>query len=270
MEKPKQFNNKKTALITGASGGIGYELSKLFAQDGYDLVLVARNKQKLEELANKLKKNFGVSAKVISKDLSVAASPQEIFDELYQESIHIAILVNNAGFGGCGHFSGTNLKNELDMIQVNLVSLTHLTKLFLPGMLEQGSGKILNVGSTGSFVPVPLEAVYGATKAYVLSFSEAIAEELEGTGVTVTALCPGPTHTGFAKRAQMEDARMFKFGFGIMNAETVAEIGYRGLMKGNRVVIPGIFNRLQMFLIKFTPGKIVAKLTKYQMSGGTK
>lgn len=266
MKKSYQPNSRKTALITGASSGIGYELSKLFAQDNYNLVLVARNKKKLDRLADELKQNFGVSTKVISKDLSIQASPQEIFDGLQQEAIHIDILVNNAGFGKHGYFSETDLMNELQMIQVNLVSLTHLTKLFLPGMLKRGHGKILNVGSTGSFVPGPLNAVYCATKAYVLSFSEAIAEELEGSGVTVTALCPGATKTEFHKRAQTEGINLHKFG--VMDARTVAEIGYCGSMKGKRVVIPSINNRLQMFLIGFTPRKMLTKIVKYNVSKG--
>ena len=261
MKKSDQFNGKKTALVTGASSGIGYELSKLFAQDGFDLVLVARNNQRLEQLADELKENFGISVKVISKDLSVVTSPQEIFDELQQESIRIDILVNDAGVGLFGHFSETDLIKELQMIQVNLVSLTHLTKLFLPEMLKYGYGKILNVGSIGSFTPNPLSAVYGATKAYVLSFSEAIAEELQGTGITVTALCPGPTKTNFHKRAQVDDTKHEG-----MDARTVAEIGYRSLLKGRRIVIPGIFNKLQIFLTRFMPRNLIAKIAKNLMS----
>ncbi|MDO9399518.1 MAG: SDR family oxidoreductase [bacterium] len=258
-------NNKKTALITGASSGIGCELSKLFARDGYNLVLVARNKQRLEQVADELREKFGISTKVVPKDLSVTTSPKEIFDELQQESIQIDILVNNAGFGVYGVFSETDITKDLQMIQVNLVSLTHLTKLFLPGMLKQGYGRILNVGSIGSFVPGPLNAVYCATKAYVLSFSEGIAEEIEGSGISVTVLCPGATRTEFHKRAQMEGINLLKFG--VMDAQTVAKIGYRALMKGNkRVVIPGAYNRIQMFLTRFMPRKILAKTVRYQMS----
>lgn len=259
-----QNTMKKTALITGASSGIGYELSGLFARDGYNLVLVARNKQSLEQRADELEEKFGASAKIISKDLAVPMSPDEIFAELQRESIQIDVLVNNAGFNVYGPFSETDLMKELQMIQVNLVSLTYLTKLFLPGMVKRGYGRILNIGSTGSFVPVPLNAVYCATKAYVLNFSEAIAEELEGTGVTVTALCPGATRTEFSRRAQMEDIKLFQGR--VMDARTVAEIGYRALMKGRRVVIAGIDNRLQMFLTRFAPRKMVAKIVKYQMS----
>lgn len=264
MKKLDHFNSKKTALITGASSGIGYELSKLFAQDGYNLVLVARDKQRLNQRADELRETFGALIRVIPKDLSISTSAKEIFDELQHESIQIDILVNNAGFNVYGPFSGTDLKKELQMIKVSVVSFTQLIKLFLPEMLKHGYGRILNIGSTGSFVPGPLNAVYCATKAYVLSFSEALAEELKGKGVTVTTICPGPTHTEFAKRAQIEDINLFKGP--VMDATAVAKIGYRALMKGKGVVICGFYNKLQIFLTRFTPRKIVAKIVKYQMS----
>ena len=258
------FKEKKTALITGASSGIGHEFSKLFAEDGYNLVLVARNKQRLKQLADELERKFGISVLTISKDLSVVTAPEEIFNELQQESIYIDILVNNAGFNVYGSFSGTDLMEELQMIQVNLVSLTHLTKLFLPGMLRKGHGKILNVGSTGSFGPGPFNAVYCATKAFVLSFSEAIAEELQGTGIAVTALCPGATKTEFFKRANMVDINLLKRG--VMDAKTVAEIGYNSLMEGERLVIAGTNNKLMIFLIRFMPRKMITKMVKDIMS----
>ncbi|MCZ7383482.1 MAG: SDR family oxidoreductase [Candidatus Methanoperedens sp.] len=257
------LNEKKTVLITGASSGIGYEFSKLFAKDGYNLVIVARNEEKLKQLENELEGNFGISVFSIPKDLSVAATPQEIFYELQQESIEIDILVNNAGFNVYGAFSETNIIEELQMVQVNLMSLTHLTKLFLPGMLRNGYGKIMNIGSTGSFGPGPLNAVYCATKSFVLSFSEAIAEELQGTGITVTALCPGATKTEFFKRANMEDIKLLERG--VMDAKTVAEIGYKAMMKGERLVIAGIENKLMIFLIRFMPRKMMAKMAKEVM-----
>jgi len=261
----KGLIEKKAALITGSSSGIGYEFSKLFAQDGYNLVLVARNKQKLKQLADELEGNFGISVKIISKDLSVATAPQEIFDEIQQESIQIDALVNNAGFNVYGLFSETDLMEELQMIQVNLVSLTHLTKLFLPGMLRKGSGSVLNVGSTGSFVPGrPLNAVYCATKAFVLSFSEAIAEELQGTGISVTTLCPGATKTEFSRKAHMKDTKLFKKG--VMDAKTVAEIGYQAMLKGDRLVVAGFGNKLQILLFKFMPRKMMTKMVKDVMS----
>ncbi len=258
------INERKTALITGSSSGLGYEFSKLFAKDGYNLVLVARSKQRLKQLADELEGNFGISVRIISKDLSVATAPQEIFDELQQESIQIDALVNNAGFNVYGAFSETDSMEELQMVQVNLMSLTHLTKLFLPGMLRNGNGKILNIGSTGSFGPGPLNAVYCATKAFVLSFSEAIAEELQGTGITVIALCPGATKTEFFKRANMEDIKLLERG--VMDAKTVAEIGHKAMMKGERLVIAGIDNKLMIFLIRFMPRKMMAKMAKDVMS----
>ena len=263
MIKDNQDNKNKTVLITGATSGIGYELSRLFAQNGFNLVLVARNKQRLEQRASELKSEFGIVTTPISRDLSVPTSPEEIFAELQRRSIHINILVNNAGFNVWGPFFETDLSEELRMIHTNLVSLTHLTKLFIREMLKRGSGKILNVGSTGSFVPGPLNAVYCATKGYILSFSEAIAAELKGTGVSVTTLCPGATRTEFAARAQMKDVRLFHFG--TMDAETVAKIGYRGLMKGKRTVIAGLFNKLQILSIRFTPRGLSSILVKYLM-----
>jgi uncharacterized protein len=256
-----QGKDKKTALITGASGGIGYEFVKLFANDGYNLVLVARNSQKLAEIAEKLPKKYGISVIYIAKDLSNPNAPQEIFNELQEKSIIVDALVNNAGFATYGLFHETDTNAELQMMQVNVVCLTQLTKLFVKNMVQQGSGKILNLASTAAFQPGPLMAVYYATKAYVLSFSEAIANELEGSGVTVTALCPGPTESGFQQRAAMEDSKLVS-GQKIMDAETVAKIGYRGLMDGKTVIIPGVKNKLLVESVRFTPRKMVTKIVK--------
>lgn len=259
-----QQEKVRTVLITGATSGIGYELSKLFAKNGYNLVLVARNKQRLGELVQQLSQEFSVRTESISKDLSEVISPAEIFAELQEKSIHIDILVNNAGFNEYGVFFNTDIQRELQMIQVNLVSLTYLTKLLLPGMLKQKYGKILNVASTGSFVPGPYNAVYCATKAYVLSFSEAIAEELKDTNVTVTALCPGATKTQFAQRAKMEHTKLFSGK--VMDAEKVAEVGFDALMRGKASVIAGCANRLTVFFLRFMPRNIVAKMAKNIMS----
>lgn len=261
MVKTDQFNCKGTALITGASSGIGYELTKLFANDGYNLVLVARNKQMLVQLADELKEKFGVLVKVIAKDLSLATSAEEIFTELQQESINIDVLVNNAGYGAYGLFSEIDLVTELGMIHTNVVSLTHLTRLFLNEMLKRRRGKILNMASTAAFQPGPLMAIYFASKSFILSLSEAIANELRGTGVTVTVLCPGPTETGFQKRANLEGSNLFK-GKKVMNARTVAEIGYRGLMKGKVLVIPGLRNRILALSVRFAPRSMVAKIAR--------
>ncbi|MDJ0615773.1 MAG: SDR family oxidoreductase [Calothrix sp. MO_192.B10] len=259
--KTHQEKRTPTALITGASGGIGYELGRIFAKDKYNLVLVARNEAKLTQIANDFRTKFGITVTIIIKDLSLATAPEEIFNQLQQENIIVDVLVNNAGFGMYGLFQDTDLSTELQMLQVNVVCLTHLTKLLLKDMVKQGSGKILNVASTAAFQPGPLMAVYYATKAYVLSFSEAIANELEGTGVSVTALCPGPTKSGFQQRAAMEDSKMVK-DRKIMDAKTVAQIGYRGLMSGKTVVIPGIKNQLLAQSIRFTPRKLVTKIVR--------
>src|SRR5437660_3103014 len=232
------MDREKNALITGASSGIGYELTRLFAHDGYNLVLVARNQKQLVQMADELKEKYSVSVTVISTDLSAASAAAEIFTELQQESRGIDALVHNAGFATYGLFSETELDAELQMMQVNMVTLTHLTKLFLPGMLQKRTGKILNVASTAAFQPGPLMAVYYATKAYVLSFSEALANELHGTGVTVTALAPPATRSGFQRRAAMEDSKLVQGR--IMDARTVAEAGYRGWMGGKAVVVPGL------------------------------
>lgn len=257
------MTTKGTALITGASSGIGYELSKLFAADGYDLVLVARNEQKLNQLAAELHSAHGVDALVLPQDLGNPATPQKIYDALQSRSLTIDALVNNAGFSNYGPFAETDLAGELNMLQVNLVALTHLTKLFLPGMVERGQGCILNIGSTASFQPTPLVTVYGASKSYVLHFSEAIAEELTGTGVTVTALCPGATRTGFQARAGVGKARLASSG--LMSAEQVARIGYRALMRGKRVVVPGLYNSLMAFLVRFTPRPVVTRASHRMM-----
>ncbi|MCA9922498.1 MAG: SDR family oxidoreductase, partial [Anaerolineales bacterium] len=217
------MKNKQTALITGASGGIGYELARKIAQQGHNLVVVARSESKLMKLAQDFNKQFGVNVTVMVKDLAQSAAPDEIYNELQANEIDVDILVNNAGFASYGLFHELDRQKELNMMQVNMVALTHLTHLFLPGMVERGYGRILNIASTAAFQPGPLMAVYYATKAYVLSFSEAIANELDGTGVTVTALCPGPTESGFQARAAMEDSKLVQSG--LMDAATVAKMG---------------------------------------------
>ncbi|HEX8292580.1 MAG TPA: SDR family oxidoreductase, partial [Pyrinomonadaceae bacterium] len=233
---------KMTALVTGASGGIGEELARLFAADGHGLVLVARSRDKLARLAEELHEKHGVGARVLAADLARAGAPQEIFDELRGAGVAVDALVNNAGFGSYGLFAETDLRSELDLLQVNVVALTHLTKLFLPGMLARGRGYVMNVASTAAFQPGPLMAVYYASKAYVLSFSEALANECGGTGVRVSALCPGPTETGFVAAAGMGDSKLFDRA--VMDARTVAVEGYRGMLAGKTVVIPGRRNNL--------------------------
>lgn len=261
MNTTKNLNQGRTALITGASGGIGYELAKLFAQDGYNLVLVARSEQKLLQIAQDFTSQYEIKVEIIVKDLALPSAPTEIFTKLQHAGIKVDVLVNNAGFGSYGFFHETDLASELELLQVNIVGLTHLTKLFLPEMVQQGFGKVLNVSSGAAFQPGPLMAVYFASKAYVLSFSEAIANELEGTGVSVTALCPGPTTSGFQSRAAMAESKLVR-GQKIMDATTVAKIGYRGLMSNKTVVIPGIKNKLLAEAVRFTPRKLVVNISR--------
>jgi len=242
----------KTALITGASTGIGYELCKLFAADGYNLVIVSRNGNSLKNVATDLERDYQISAYSIAKDLSVPEAAQEIYDEIQSKKILINALVNNAGFGTFGLFAKTELSPTLEMIEVNVTSLTRLTKLFLDDMIATGTGKILNIASTAAFQPGPLMAVYYASKAYVLSFSDALAYEIRGTGVTVTALCPGPTKTEFKNRAHMGNSGLFTSP-NIMDAKRVAEIGYAAMIKGKRVVIAGFTNKLFAFTTRFSP-----------------
>ncbi|BAY76710.1 short-chain dehydrogenase/reductase SDR [Nostoc linckia NIES-25] len=261
MNTTSKTQHQKTALITGAASGIGYQFTQIFARHNYNLVLVDKNEQKLTEIAEELPKEFNIFVKTFAKDLSIPTSPEEIFTELQQASIKIDVLINNAGFGTYGTFSETDLTTELKMLQVNIVSLTHLTKLFLKDMLEQDYGKILNVASAAAFQPGPLMAVYFATKAYVLSFSEAIANELEGTGVSVTVLCPGPTASEFQQTAAMEDSKIASVNR-MMKTETVASIGYRGLMTNKTVVIPGMRNKILTQSVRFTPRNLVTKVVR--------
>jgi short-subunit dehydrogenase len=229
------FIASKTTLITGASSGIGRELAHVFARDGYRLVLVSRNRGALRELGDDLQSRYGITVRVSPKDLAHPASPIELYQELQEAGIVLDVLVNNAGFGGGGAFLDTDWNSEAEMMQVNMVALTHLTKLFLP-QIRAREGKVLNVASTAAFQPGPFMAVYYASKAYVISFSQALAEELRGTGITVTCFCPGATATGFAVRAGSHEALLFKLP--VSNASTMARAGFRGMLAGKDVVIP--------------------------------
>ncbi len=251
----------ETALITGASSGIGYELARLFAADKSNLVLVARRQEKLDQLAAELGRDHGVSVRVLAKDLADPHSPQAIFDALAAESVTVDVLVNNAGFGAAGSVADLPLEKQRDMIQVNVAALTHLTRLFLPGMIQRRSGGIFNVGSTAGFQPGPYMAVYYATKAYVLSFTEALAEELTGSGVRATCLAPGPTATEFAAAAAVENKLLFRLG--TVDAGSVAQAGYRGFRQGSVLVIPGSRNKLGAFAVRFAPRALVRKLVKH-------
>ncbi len=250
----------KTALITGASGGIGYELALLFARDRFDCILVARSRDKLTELAARLESEFFVKTLVIEKDLSRPTAVDEIYEEVTAVPMQVDVLVNNAGFAVFGPFKETDLRVELEMLQVNVIALTALTKLFLKGMIERRTGRILNLASTASFVPGPLMAVYYASKSYVLSFSEALSTELHGTGVNITALAPGPTRTGFQKRGQLEDSRLVQGE--IADAASVALAGYRGLMAGKTLVIPGFSNKLIPWVVRLSPRGVVTRVVR--------
>lgn len=252
----KNPQSEGTVLITGATSGIGLELTKLFAKANYDLVLVARNKEELTTVSQMLQAKYDVFIKIVAKDLSDKDTPNAIYDELQKDSIEIDMLINNAGFATHGEFVQIPEKQDLDLLAVNITSLTHLTKLFLPEMIKRKSGRILNLASTAAFYPGPLMATYYASKAYVLSFSEALAEEVAGTGVTVTTLCPGPTRTNFEKRAGMT------FNSPTMSPTEVAAIGYNGLMQGKRVVFAGKRNFLQSFGSRFVGRSFAAKIIK--------
>lgn len=238
----------RTVLITGTTSGIGYELSKVFAAHGYNLVLVSRNDEKLKKQKAELEKKYQVGIYTISKNLADSQAPPEIVAELEKKGVHIDILINNAGFNEAGFFSETDLEAELNMIKVHIMALTHLTKLLLPGMINHKYGKIINLGSTGSFTPCPLDAVYGAAKAYILSFSSALRAELAGTGVSVSTLCPGATRTEFAQKAKMENTLLFRYF--VMEPSTVARVAYKAIMKGKKIIIPGFYNKL---LVKSVP-----------------
>jgi short-subunit dehydrogenase len=251
----------ETALITGASSGIGLELAKLFAADHADVVLVARREERLAELARSLNERHSVRVTTIAADLSQPSAPQEIFQRCERAGIVVDVLVNNAGFGAHGTVADLPLERQLDMIAVNVTALTNLTRLFLPGMLTRDRGGILNVGSTAGFQPGPYKAVYYASKAFVVSFSEALTEELSGTPITVTCLAPGPTDTAFADVAQSRETRLFRMGG--MDAATVARAGFRGFRAGRAIVIPGLRNRLGVWFVRLSPRSAVRKVLAF-------
>ena len=228
-----------TALVTGASAGLGAEFAKLCAAGGYDVVLVARTASRLDQLAADLVKTFGVDARPLPADLADPAAPAAIFAQLAGKPVDI--LINNAGFGVRGPYAETDWARDSGLMQVNMAALAHLTKLFLPEMIRRRTGRILNIASTAAFVPGPFMALYYASKAFVLSFSEALANEVQGAGVTVTVLCPGPTRTEFAQAAGIGDSDLFHGP--TMGAAEVARIGYDAMMAGKSSVIAGARNR---------------------------
>lgn len=247
---------KKTVLVTGASSGIGLELAKIFAQNGYELVLVGRDKERLS-LAIQQLKQFNVKVTPYIFDL---AKPQAVEDLFKVVKEPIDMLVNNAGVGLAGAFVEQDITKITKLIQLNIVTLTQMCRLFGAQMVNRKQGKILNLASTAAYFPGPLMSAYYASKAYVLSFSESLAEELVGTGVTVTCLCPGPTKTNFQKRAQTERSKLFSLQ--MMKAADVARIGYEGLMAEKRVIVPGLVNQLQVFLSRFVPRSWEARVIR--------
>lgn len=248
----------ETALITGASSGIGKEFANIHAARGGDLIAVARSGDKLAELRDELEKKHGITVKIIEKDLTATSAAREIFDEIESEGIAIRYLINNAGFGGIGKFHERELDDDLNMIQLNVVALTELTRLFLPGMVERNSGSILNVSSTASLLPGPLQAVYYATKAYVTSFSNALWEELRETNVTVTALLPGATETDFGKVSGMDKTEIFE---STASPKTVASDGYEAMLSGKLEVVSGLPFALKLMMVfqPFIPKKVLLK-----------
>jgi len=257
---------KSVAFITGASGGIGAEFARVFAADHHDLVLTARSTDKLEELATEIRAASGVEVLVLPADLASPEAPAALLEEVAKRDIRIDYLVNNAGFGNYGEFAEHDAATELEQIQVNITALTALTRGFLPGMLERKNGRILNVASTAAFQPCPLLAVYGATKAYVLSFSEALAVELRGTGVSVTCLCPGPTESNFGARSGF--ALLDTVKGRIPTAKAVAEYGYDALFARDTVAVHGIANRLLTASSRFAPRNLVADISMRMLSTG--
>jgi len=248
-------------LITGGSGGIGYELAKLFACDGHNLILVARSADKLTQVANELQA-AGVTVKTFALNLGQAPAPKFLYDQLQREGINVEVLVNNAGFGAYGDFAEMADDQILGQINLNIIALTELTRLFLPAMIARRAGRIMNVASTAGFQPGPLMAVYYATKAYVISFSEAVANEVRGSGVTVTCFCPGPTQTGFGARAGNDKTRVFK-QTAVMSADKVALDGYRALMEGRTLTISGAQNWLVAQSTRFAPRKLVTAISRW-------
>ena len=255
-----------TALITGASAGLGLEFAKLFAADKHDLVLVARRKDRLDELATKLAADHQVKVEVIAADLMAADASDKILREVAERKLEIDFLVNNAGYGTTGRFVGSDVAKERGMIAVNVTALTELTRGVLPGMIARGRGRVLNISSTAAFQPGPFMAVYYASKAYVSSFSEALVYELKGTGVTVTVSCPGPTLTEFSQVAGMEKSRLFAKG-GAMSSVDVATQAYRAMHAGKVMIVHGFMNALSAFSVRFSPRWLVRAIAGTLNSG---
>ena len=244
----------QTALVTGASAGLGSHFARLFAQDGHDLVLVARRQDKLDQVATELRQVYGIHTTVIAADLTDPKASLHLYEEVMRAGIEVEFLVNNAGFGTSGAFVELDLARELDLIELNVKALTHLTGLVLPAMVARRSGRILNVGSSAGFLPGPFMATYYASKAYVLNFTEALAYELRGTGVTATVLCPSATATEFAHVAGVESSALFHSA---ADPASVALYGYRSMVKGKTIAIPGMKNKLSLESLRVSPRSVM-------------
>jgi short-subunit dehydrogenase len=251
--------NRPLAVVTGASAGIGLDLARILAREGHDLALVARREATMQELADELRERYGAESHVVAADLAAPNAAGVVQEALAGK--HVDVLVNNAGFGGLGAFAERSRDEDLRMLAVNVVALTDLTKRFLPGMVARGRGRILNVASTAAFQPGPFMAVYYASKAYVLSLSQALAEEVSGTGVTVTCLCPGPVDTEFHAVAGTE-AQPLTSGLLSMSAAAVAEAGYRAMTRGKLIEIPGLHNKVGAQTIRIAPRRAVLKVVR--------
>ncbi len=258
----------QTVLITGASKGIGLALARVFAREKHNLILVARSQDQLQALQTELSEKYAVEVTLFSYDLTEPGTIQRLFEQIQQQSLTVDILVNNAGYGDYGEFAHSDWEKIQGMILLNVLAVSHLSRLFLPGMIERGYGKVLNLGSTASFQPGPMMAVYFASKAYILSFSEALAAETEGTGVTVTVLCPGPTQSNFGQVANMDEIALMGdvTSDKLPTAEEVAEYGYESLQSGQVIAVHGWLNKALTFAPRFTPRKVIREGVKKFMT----
>lgn len=258
---------KKAALVTGASRGIGLELTRCLAKEGTSCVVVARSEDRLREVKREFESTYGTSIKVIGQDLSRPSAPDELVGSLRDDDIFVHTLINNAGFANYGRFVDHEWSREFDLLQLNVVALTHLTRLLVEPMVERGEGRILNVASTASFVPGPYMATYYASKAYVLNFSEGLAGELSDCGVTVTALCPGFTDTGFQEQAGLSETGLIEKIPLRASPDEVAEYGYRAMKKGKLVAVHGVINRLMVFFLRFLPRCLIRSFVVFIQGG---
>jgi len=259
-------NNNKTALITGASSGIGYELARLFAQDGFNLVIVSRDQNVLNQVAEDLKNLGAPTVTVIAKDLSKPGAPKEVYERTEELEINVNILVNDAGVGEHGFFVETDIERDLEIIQLNIVALVHLTKLYLRDMVANRNGQILQLASIAAYQPTPLLSVYSATKAFVLSFTDSLINELKDTNVTVTALIPGATDTDFFYKANAENTKVAQTN--LADPADVARAGYEGLMKGKHHAIPSAGIKAQVVLSNILPRETITNMARQQMEEG--